>query len=126
MAYKFGTLKHNPNNQSQPYTGEIKSPVFSGKVTLQPVPTRRSDDAPHFEIFSGGFQVGNTWIKQTRNGADFLTMTLDGPDFVAPLYLTAFEREGEPGVYDATWQRPRQDRKGQAVDTAQTDAAAAA
>jgi len=108
MAFNYGILKSNPTNDKQPFAGDIACPVFRGKVTLAVNQNRGTNaDAPNFEVNSNGFQIGNAWIKRGKNG-DFLSITLDGPHFDKPLYLTAFERQNEVGTYDVVWSRPKQ------------------
>lgn len=59
------------------------------------------DGAPHV--------VGAAWIKNGQRVGDFISMTLDDPDWTSPLNLTAFPPSRERGEtsWPVVWSRPR-------------------
>jgi uncharacterized protein (DUF736 family) len=68
--------------------------------------------SPDYEVFKrtadGEVNLGAAWIKNGSNG-DFLSITLDDPDWSSPLNLTAFPPARERGEtsWQVIWSRPR-------------------
>lgn len=59
---------------------------------------------------SGGTRpIGAGWIENGERAGDFISMTLDDPDWPSPLYLTAFPPAKERGEtsWIVVWTRPR-------------------
>ena len=54
-------------------------------------------------------QIGAAWQKNGVRVADFLSMTLDDPDWSSPLNLSAFPPQAERGgsAWTLVWSRPR-------------------
>ena len=77
------------------------------------VPSRKSasEDAPDYDVSlkpTGGeaHVVGAAWIKNTAKVGDFLTLTLDDPDWPREVFVTAFPSETK-GEFRIVWSRPR-------------------
>lgn len=53
--------------------------------------------------------MGAGWIKNGERAGDFISMTLDDPDWPSPLYLSAFPPAKERGEtsWIVVWTRPR-------------------
>ena len=53
--------------------------------------------------------IGAGWIKNSERVSDFISMTLDDPDWPAPLNLTAFPRTSDhaDSIWTIVWSRPR-------------------
>ncbi len=73
-----------------------------------------SDNHPDYAVEylpSGGSMrpIGAAWIKNSARVADFISMTLDDPDWSSPLNLSAFPPSSEAStkVWTLTWSRPR-------------------
>ncbi|SCB42992.1 Uncharacterized conserved protein, DUF736 family [Bradyrhizobium shewense] len=69
---------------------------------------RSNDDAPSHRIFLGRAEVGAAWSKRSEQGRDYLSLKLDDPSFIAPIYANLFDDEGGEG-YTLLWSRPRKD-----------------
>lgn len=58
--------------------------------------------------------VGSGWLKTSEDGdTEFVSMSLDNPDWPDGLNLSGFKREAEkdePGMMDIIWSRPRSRR----------------
>ncbi len=105
-----GYLKFNGN-------GTIEGRVITRQIdfTFLGKPTNSTNEkAPALELFaksrSGAeFKIGVAYEKEMKDGKDkFFSMSFDDPALDAPLYVTAFpSKDGEVGVYEIVWQRPR-------------------
>lgn len=72
-------------------------------------------DAPDFDVvarrksFVGSFKpIGGAWLKNSSkvNGGDFVTMTLDDPDWPNEIFVTAFPPD-KGNDWRIVWSRPR-------------------
>ena len=55
---------------------------------------------------SGHAEIGAAWSKQSQEGRDYLSVKLDDPSFVAPIYANLFaEDDGEN--FSLIWTRSR-------------------
>ena len=110
-----GTLTHTRQDGL-----EFRGPVrlgnrLDGILTLRK--HRRSgssDDNPDFGIEyaprNGPVRpIGAGWIKNGARAGDFISMTLDDPDWASPVYLQAFPPAKERGEtsWVIVWTRPR-------------------
>ena len=76
---------------------------------------RTGDNSPDYDVSyqpKGGSTrlVGAAWIKNHPNVGDFLTLSLDDPDWTSPLNLTAFPPDKSDGAWQLVWSRPRGSR----------------
>jgi uncharacterized protein (DUF736 family) len=55
-------------------------------------------------VHVGDVEVGAAWVKRTNEDRPYLSVKLDDPSFVAPIFAQLFE--GENGEYDLVWSRP--------------------
>ena len=67
---------------------------------------RSNDNAPSHRIFLGRAEIGAAWSKRTEEGCDYLSLKLDDPSFIAPIYANLFADESGEG-YTLLWSRPR-------------------
>lgn len=102
----IGTFKRNAEDGS--YAGAIKTLTLNVKqARLQPV-VSDSDKGPDFRIFAGSTEFGAAWKKTSREEREYLSVKLDDPSFVSPIYATlvkAPEASGEG--YAMIWSRSR-------------------
>lgn len=112
MSLKIGHLTEDHESQQRVFTGKI----FAFEKELEIRLERRggsSPNAPDYAVLLQNTgaqfspQIGAAWLKTPqREGAtvkEFLSITLDSPDFSAPLNVAAFPTGGE--VWDITWRR---------------------
>ena len=73
-----------------------------------------TDDHPDYSIEymprnGSSRPIGAGWIKNGERAGDFISMTLDDPDWPSSLYLTAFPPAKERGEtsWIVVWSRPR-------------------
>jgi uncharacterized protein (DUF736 family) len=98
---------------------ELRGPVSLGNRLDGVLLLRRhpragsSEDHPDFAVEyaprgSHARSVGAGWLKKGERAGDFITMTVDDPDWPSPLNLTAFRgNEGGEEVWTIVWSRPR-------------------
>ncbi len=117
---KFGQLTKDATNNNAPFTGKIACRQLRANLQLRPE-TNRSQNAPDYSVWAnegaGAYQLGNAWKKTSPKCPEFLSITLDSPDFDAPINVTAFPADAAGGVFDIVWERPKLSRQKQAVDT---------
>jgi len=118
MAYNYGYIEANPNNQNWPYKGKIASPVLTGNIGLMPV-DKRSPKAPDFEVHQsvdgGTVHVGSAWVEKDKKGRDYFKLCFDGPTMAIPFWVNAFLYDNPdpamPNRFDIVWQRQRADKR---------------
>ncbi len=88
------------------YKGSITTLSVQAKtVRIVPEDGRGSDNAPTHRVLVGEAEVGAAWAKRTNDGRPYLSLKIDDPSFIAPIFPQLFE--GENGVFDLVWSRPR-------------------
>ena len=75
-------------------------------VRIVPEATRANDNAPSHRVYVGRAEIGAAWSKRSTEGRDYLSVKLDDPSFVAPIYANLFGDEGGDG-YTLIWSRSR-------------------
>lgn len=62
------------------------------------------------------YTVGSGWLMNTDDAGDFISFSMDDPQWDRPVYLAAFATEDKPGVFTVVWTRPKgakvQDKSG--------------
>lgn len=90
------------------YRGEIITLSVQAKsVRITPEKTA-SGNAPSHRVFVGDAEVGAAWSKMSQDKRPYLSVKLDDPSFIAPIFAQLFA--GEEGEYDLVWSR--QSRRG--------------
>ena len=93
-------------------SGEIKGQITTLLVQTKSVrivvDANASGNAPSHRVYVGEAEVGAAWTKRTNDDRPYLSVKLDDPSFIAPIFAQLFE--GEAGEYDLVW--TRQNRRG--------------
>jgi len=98
----IGTFKKTGND----YQGEILTlSVQTKNVRIVTEANRASDNAPSHRIYVGRAEIGAAWSKRSNEGRDYLSVKLDDPSFIAPIFANLFDDEGGEG-YTLIWSRP--------------------
>lgn len=61
-------------------------------------------NAPTHRVFYRDTEIGAAWTKRTNDDRSYLSVKLDDPSFVAPIYTQLFA--GDDGEFDMIWNRP--------------------
>ena len=86
----IGTFKKSGDE----FHGEIVTLSVQAKgVRITPEANPASDKAPSHRVFVGRAEIGAAWSKRSNEGRDYLSVKLDDPSFVAPIYASLFDDE---------------------------------
>ena len=89
------------------FQGEIVTLSVQTKgVRIVPEPNRANDNAPSHRIYVGRAEIGAAWSKRSNEGRDYLSVKLDDPSFIAPIYANLFDAEDGDG-FTLIWSRSR-------------------
>lgn len=102
----IGTFKKTANE----YVGEIATlSVQTKNVRIVPDGGSSNENAPSHRVFVGRAEIGAAWSKRSNEGRDYLSLKLDDPSFVAPIYANLFDDTAaeEDDAYTLIWSRAR-------------------
>lgn len=89
-------------------SGELRGQISTLSVQAKSVrivtDEQASGNAPSHRVYVGDAEVGAAWSKRTNDDRSYLSVKLDDPSFVAPIFAQLFA--GEDGEYDLVWNRP--------------------
>ena len=90
---------------SDGYKGEIVTlSVQQKNVRIVAETEAANENAPSHRVFVGRAEIGAGWSKQSREGRDYLSVKLDDPSFVAPIYANLFDDE-DGTTFNLIWTR---------------------
>ena len=99
----IGSFKKSGNE----FQGEIVTLSVQEKgVRIVPETNRTSDNAPSHRVFVGRAEIGAAWSKRSSEGRDYLSVKLDDPSFIAPIFANLFDDEGGE-TFSLIWSRGR-------------------
>ena len=99
----IGSFKANGNE----FTGEIQTlTIRATNVRISPV-QRATDTGPSHRVYAGQAEVGAAWSKRSREGKPYLSVRLDDPSLVAPVYASLLADENGKG-HNLVWSRGKQ------------------
>jgi uncharacterized protein (DUF736 family) len=112
---RCGELKPVPGGGELKFKGYVRLwDMLDGELQLRDHPrAKRSEDAPDFEVFyaprngANFTPAGAGWLKNGERASDFISMTLDNPNWHSSLNLTAFAPESTGDGWNVVWSRPR-------------------
>jgi len=84
--------------------GAIKTLTLHVRKATLRANEKTDDKAPDFRIFAGSTEFGAAWKKVSRENRDYLSVKLDDPSFVAPIYASMVDAEDG---YSLIWSRSR-------------------
>ena len=90
---------------SDGYKGEIVTMSVQQKnVRIVAETEAANENAPSHRVFVGRAEIGAAWSKQSREGREYISVKLDDPSFVAPIYANLFDDEDET-TFNLIWTR---------------------
>jgi len=100
----IGSFKKSGNE----FHGEIATLSVQAKgVRIVPESNRAGDNAPSHRIYVGrAVEIGAAWSKRSAENRDYLSVKLDDPSFIAPIYANLFDDEDGEG-FTLIWSRGR-------------------
>jgi uncharacterized protein (DUF736 family) len=89
------------------YTGQIVTLSVQAKdVRIASEPERSNDAAPSHRVFVGKVEIGAAWARTSADGRAYLSLKLDDPSFMAPIYANLFD-EDDGETAQLIWSRSR-------------------
>ena len=96
----IGTLKA----QDGGYTGSVNTLTLTLKQAVFRATDASDGKSPDFRIYAGQTEIGAAWKKTSREEREYLSVKLDDPSFVAPIYATLVQGEED---WNLIWSRSR-------------------
>jgi len=91
------------------YAGTIETLTLKAKITFEPQ-EKRTDKAPDYRVFhlTGNLssEIGAAWKKTSKNGAEYLSVSIDDPSFAEPINCRLVKTGSEQG-HTLFWDRQR-------------------
>lgn len=75
-------------------------------VRIVPVTTQSGDKAPSHRVYLDGSEIGAAWARQTSEGHDYLSLSLDDPNLPSPIWANLFRDKDGQG-FSLIWSRGR-------------------
>jgi len=89
------------------YMGEIMTlNVQTKNIRIVPETNRTNDIAPTHRVYLGKSEIGAGWTKRSAENKDYLSIKLDDPSLLAPIYANLFDNESGEGL-SLVWSRSR-------------------
>lgn len=91
------------------YAGTIETLTLKAKITFEPQ-EKRSDNAPDYRVFQiaddFSSEIGAAWKKTSKEGADYLSVSIDDPSFAERINCRLVKTGSEQG-HTLFWERAR-------------------
>jgi uncharacterized protein (DUF736 family) len=91
------------------YAGTVETLTLKAKITFEPL-EKRNDSAPDFRVFqiTEGFssEIGAAWKKTSKEGAEYLSVSIDDPSFAERINCRLVKTGSEQG-HTLYWERAR-------------------
>jgi uncharacterized protein (DUF736 family) len=91
------------------YEGNIETLSLKAKLAIEPA-KKNNDSQPDFRVFqvTDTFRsdIGAAWKKTSRDGAEYLSVSIDDISFAAKAYCRLVKTGAEKG-HTLYWERPR-------------------
>ena len=91
------------------YAGTIETLTLRAKITFEPS-NKTSDKAPDFRVFqiADDFtsEIGAAWKKSSKEGAEYLSVSMDDPSFPEKISCRLLKTGSELG-HTLYWERQR-------------------
>ena len=101
----IGTFKKDGNG----YAGHIETLTLKARLTFEPT-DKKSDKAPDYRVFHISdeltSEIGAAWKKTSREGGEYLSVSLDDPSFAEKINCRLVKTGSEQG-HTLFWERSR-------------------
>jgi len=98
----IGTFK---KTSATDYTGEIATLTLQARNVRIVAEKGTSANAPSHRVFVGKAEIGAAWTKRSNEGREYLSLKLDDPSFLTPLFANLFDGE-DSETFNLIWSRP--------------------
>ena len=88
------------------FDGHISTLTMDRDVSFIPNENKKNEDSPDFFVKAGQFDLGfaRHAIAQGEDGQPYISVFLDDPSFVSPIWAALFEADGSAQL---VWSRSR-------------------
>jgi uncharacterized protein (DUF736 family) len=101
----IGTFTKDGNR----FSGTIETLTLKAKITFEPN-SKKNDNAPDYKVFlianSFTTEIGATWKKSPKEGAEYQSVSIDDPSFAEKINCRLVKTGSEQG-YTLYWERQR-------------------
>lgn len=101
----IGTFKKDGDG----FRGTIETLTLKARITFDPTP-KKSDNAPGYRVFqvTEDFtsEIGAAWKKTSKDGAEYLSVSIDDPSFAEKINCRLVKTGPEQG-HTLYWERQR-------------------
>jgi uncharacterized protein (DUF736 family) len=91
------------------YAGNVETLTLKAKITFEPA-NKKSDKAPDFRVFhlteGNSSEIGAAWKKTSKEGAEYLSVSIDDPSFPDRINCRLVKTGSEEG-HTLYWERDR-------------------
>jgi uncharacterized protein (DUF736 family) len=91
------------------YSGNLETLTLKARLTFEPT-EKKSDNAPDYRVFhltdDYHSEIGAAWKKTSREGAEYLSVSLDDPSFIERINARLVKTGAEQG-HSLYWDRQR-------------------
>ena len=92
------------NKVGDSYIGQVETLLFKSQATLEPVTDKKREKSPDYRLFAGTREIGAAWKRTSQEGAEYLSVTIEDPAFIAPLNCRLV-KSGIDDRYTLIWSR---------------------
>jgi len=107
----IGTFTKDGNR----YAGTLQTLSLKADVTIEPVERKGGDNQPDYRVMHVTEEftsdIGAAWKKTSREGAEYLSVSLDDPSFAERINCRLV-KTGSDQSHTLFWERLRLDRDG--------------
>lgn len=75
------------------YTGSITTLTFNAQAVVIRPSRGEGDKAPDYRVFAGQSEIGAAWKKASREDRAYLSVKLDDPSFISPIFCSLVESD---------------------------------
>ena len=91
------------------YEGKVQTLTLKADLTIESV-SKKNDNQPDYRVFqvTEAFKsdIGAAWLKKSREGSEYLSVSIDDVSFPAKIYCRLVKTGAEKG-HTLFWERPR-------------------
>lgn len=92
------------NKVGDSYIGQVETLLFKSQATLEPVTDKKREKFPDFRLFAGEREIGAAWKRTSQEGAEYLSVIIEDPAFLAPINCRLV-KTGIEDRYTLVWSR---------------------
>jgi uncharacterized protein (DUF736 family) len=105
-----GHINEKDNFGKTEYHGRVESLKFDSSFFMVENKEAVNPNAPTHLIkcttsACSDVKIGAAWLRESKGGVEFFSISIDDPSFEHPLNVAAFRSKDDPKKWDITWRR---------------------